>query len=234
MRIKFFVFVFFLLPVICWSCDKDPEIEQFIEIEKETVSTEETDGDPNEPSDDGNDCPKISILNFLGDSIIDFWKNIEDYFPDYECHNYGWSAKGIDTFLGKVNKSILEGTECVVEIGTNDMRKVINDGTIDSYIEHYIDVLISLKAKRIYLLSLLPRNRAKDGGFDFNGHYPEYNKRIESRVAARMNNVVYIPMYDLFLKDGKINMDYSFDGLHPNAKGYEVMAKRIREYLIKE
>ncbi len=234
MRKKIFVFAFILLPIICWSCEKKQETEQLIEIEKKTVSTEEPDSVMNEPSDDGNDNPKISILNFLGDSIIDFWKNIDDYFPDYECHNYGWSAKGIDTFLGKVNISILEGTECVVEIGTNDMRKVINDGTIDSYVEHYIDVLISLKAKRIYLLSLLPRNRAKDGGFDFNSYYPEYNKRIESRVADRMNNVVYIPIYDLFLKNGKINMNYSYDGLHPNAKGYEIMARRIREYLVKE
>ena len=233
MRKKLFVFVFFLLPAICWSCDKDPDIEQLIDVEKETAPNNESDDDTNEATDDGNN-PTVHILNFLGDSIIDYWDNVDDYFPEYECHNYGWSAKGINTFLGKVNKSILEGTECVVEIGTNDMRKVINDGTIDSYVEHYIDVLISLKAKRIYLLSLLPRNRAKDGGFDYNSHYPEYNKRIESRVAARMDNVVYIPMYDLFLKNGKINMDYSYDGLHPNAKGYEIMAKRIREFLIKE
>lgn len=225
-RKKVFFFSFLLLPLICWSCDKDPDIEPLIEIEKEAGRQES--------NDDTKDDPSISVLNFLGDSIIDFWDNIDNYFPEYECHNYGWSAKGIDSFLGKVNIHILEGTECVVEIGTNDMRTVINNGTIDSYIEHYIDVLISLKAKKIYLLSLLPRNRAKDGGFDYNSHYPEYNKRIENRVATRMDNVVYIPMYDLFLKDGKINMDYSFDGLHPNAKGYEVMAKRIREYLIKE
>lgn len=234
MRIKLFVFAFFLLPVICWSCDKDPDIEQLIDVEKETVPNGESDGGTNGTTNGGNENPRVSILNFLGDSIIDYWNNVDDYFPEYECHNYGWSAKGINTFLGKVNKSILEGTECVVEIGTNDMRKVINDGTIDSYVEHYVDVLISLKAKRIYLLSLLPRNRAKDGGFDFNSHYPEYNKIIESRVTARMNNVVYIPIYDLFLKNGKINMDYSYDGLHPNTKGYEIMAKRIREYLIKE
>ena len=225
-RKKVFIVSFLLLPLICWSCDKDPYIEPLIEIEKEAGRQES--------NDDTKDDPSISVLNFLGDSIIDFWDNIDNYFPEYECHNYGWSAKGIDSFLGKVNIHILEGTECVVEIGTNDMRTVINNGTIDSYIEHYIDVLISLKAKRIYLLSLLPRNRAKDGGFDYNSHYPEYNNKIENRAIARMDNIVYIPMYDLFLKDGKINMDYSFDGLHPNAKGYEVIAKRIREYLIKE
>ncbi len=235
---KLLVYAFFLLPILCWSCDKDPVIEQIIEVEKETEpeneSDDESDGDSNGSTGDGNENnPAASILNFLGDSIIDFWNTIDDYFPEYECHNYGWSAKGIDTFLGKVNIQTLEGTECVIEIGTNDMRSVIMNGTIDSYVEHYIDVLISLKAKRIYLLSLLPRNRAKDGGFDFNSHYPEYNQKIEKRVAVRMNNVVYVPVYDLFLKDGKINMEYSNDGLHPNAKGYEVMAKRIREYLVK-
>lgn len=184
-------------------------------------------------SEDENDNSG-PVLNFLGDSIIDYWSNLDVYFPDYNCHNYGWSGKGIDTFLGRVNKASLKNTECVVEIGTNDMRKIISAGEVDSYIEHYIDVLMSLNAKRIYLLSLLPRNRKKDGGFDFNSHYPEINKKIQKRVAERMNNVIYIPLYDLFLKDGKINEDYTYDGLHPNTLGYEVMASAIKGYLVKQ
>ena len=175
----------------------------------------------------------VPILNFLGDSIIDYWKGVSDFFPEYICFNYGWSAKGIDTFLGKVDIDSLKNTECVVEIGTNDMRKVISSGMVDSYVEHYIDVLISLKAKHIYLMSLLPRNRAKDGNFDFNSHYPEINKKIQEQVASRMDNVVYIPLFDLFLKEGHINWDYTYDGLHPNAKGYEVMANEIKKYLLR-
>ena len=49
-----------------------------------------------------------------------------------------------------------------------------------------------------------------------------------------MNNVIYVPLYDRFLKDGQINWDYTNDGLHPNAQGYEVIAMTIREYLIKQ
>lgn len=232
MRKKIYILVLLFLPIICCSCEKDPYIEEIIEIEKDNTIQD----DSNESGQNGGDSGGsaiVSLLNFLGDSIIARWSSVSSYFPEYDCHNYGWSTKGIDTFLGRVNIQALEGTECVVEIGTNDMRRVIDGGGIDSYIEHYIDVLISLKAKRIYLLSLLPRNRAKDGGYDYNAHYPEINKKIENRVAARMDNVVYIPLYELFLKDGKINSQYSGDGLHPNARGYEVMAKRIREYLVK-
>jgi len=230
MKNNIYILALLLLQVVCCSCDKDPNLEEIIELEKENTEREDSNGTGQNDDDSGT----ISILNFLGDSIIARWKDVNDFFPEYECHNYGWSSKGIDTFLGRVSISKLEGTECVIEIGTNDMRNVINEGTIDSYVEHYIDVLVSLKAKRIYLLSLLPRNRTKDGGFDYNGHYPEYNKKIETRVAARMDNVIYIPMYDLFLKDGKINSQYSGDGLHPNARGYEYMASIIRKYLVKE
>ena len=184
-------------------------------------------------SDDENENSG-PVLVFLGDSIIENWSNLNVYFPVYNCYNYGWSAKGIDTFLGRVNIVTLKNTECVVEIGTNDMRKIITAGEVNSYIEHYIDVLESLNAKRIYLLSLLPRNREKDGGFDFNSHYPEINMKIQKRVAERMDNVIYIPLYDLFLKDGKINEDYTYDGLHPNALGYEVMASAINGYLVKQ
>ena len=182
--------------------------------------------------DENNDSRPV--LNFLGDSIIDYWSNLNEWFPEYNCHNYGWSGKGIDTFLFRVNISSLKNTECVIEIGTNDMRKIISAGEVDRYIEYYIDVLESLRARRIYLLSLLPRNRAKDGGFDFNSYYPEINKKIQKRVTERMKNVIYIPLFDRFLKDGKINGDYTYDGLHPNTQGYEVIAMAIREHLIKQ
>lgn len=223
-----------LLLLSCISCSKEdsPDLQDTVVVE-EDVSENTNEGKGDNEKDDGAEEGK-SLLNFIGDSIIDYWKSLDDYFPDFECHNYGWSAKGIDTFLGRIDVKLLADTECVVEIGTNDMRRVINADTIDNYIEHYIDVLVSLKTKRIYLLSLLPRNRAKDGGFDFNSRYPEINGKIKKRVAERMDNVIYIPLFDLFFKNGQINWDYTYDGLHPNAKGYEVMASEMGKYLIKE
>lgn len=219
MRTKL-LFLFYII-ILTSSCESySDDIQTLIEEDVNTNFSDEDDKDNSVP-----------ILNFLGDSIIDYWKNLEFFFPGYECHNYGWSGKGIDSFLGKINIELLENTNCIVEIGTNDMRKVINNGSIDNYIDHYIDVLTSIKAKRIFLLSLLPRNRQKDGNFNFNDYYPEINQKIEEQTKTRMNNVVYIPLYDTFLKNGKMNEEYTYDGLHPNHRGYEVMATIINEYI---
>lgn len=172
-------------------------------------------------------------LNFLGDSIIEIWKELGDAFPDYECKNLGWSGKGIDTFLGRIDISTLAGTDCVVEIGTNDMGMVIRNNSLDEYALHYIDVLKSLKARRIYLFSLIPRNREKDGGLPYNANYIVFNQRIQELTKAQMDNVIYVPVFDAFLKDSEINWDYTYDGLHPNQQGYNVMAQELRKYLVK-
>lgn len=208
------IFTILLSLVVC-SCNSELEFD----LPEDSISKE-----------NGN---SPQLLNFLGDSIIDYWENVSMFFPGYDCINYGWSTKGIDTFLGKVNLKMIEDSECVIEIGTNDMRKVIIADSIDNYIEHYIDVLMSLNAKRIYLLSLLPRNRAKDGGFDFNSYYPEINTKIQERTTQRMDNIIYIPLFDEFLRNGQINWDYTYDGLHPNYKGYVVIANEINKHLVK-
>lgn len=216
---SYLTFLLLFLTLSFCSCDSDSICEDAEIPNDEAQQKENTDEESS------------IILNFLGDSIIEYWKNIGDYFPQYECFNYGWSRQGIDTFLNRMDVKVLEGSECVVEIGTNDMRNVINANIIDEYVEHYIDVLISWNAKRIYLLSLLPRNRAKDGSFDYNSRYPEINAKIQMRALERMDNVIYIPLYDIFLKEGQINWDYTYDGLHPNTKGYEIMARVINSYL---
>ena len=186
-------------------------------------------------NDDVEDTGKPKpMLNFIGDSIIEYWRNLGNHFKDYDCHNYGWSGKGIATFLGRIDASTLAGTECVVEIGTNDIRRVVNNGNMDAYVAQYIEVLKSLNAKRIYLFSLLPRNRLKDGNFPYNEHYVVFNQTIMELTQAEMPNVVYVPVFDAFIKDGEINWDYTNDGLHPNQQGYDVMARELRKYLVKE
>ncbi len=207
MRYRLFLFSLSLVTIIICSCGSDDEEA------------------PNESK---------PILNFLGDSIIEYWSSLDSAFPDYECLNHGWSGKGIETFLGRTDVGSLAGTECVVEIGTNDLRKVIGKSNLDSYVKRYIDVLKSLKAKRIYLFSLLPRNRAKDGDYPYNAYYVAFNHAIEEQTQTEMTNVVYVPIFDAFLKDGEINWEYTYDGLHPNARGYEVMALELRKYLVKE
>lgn len=223
------------------SCSK--ETDDVLEtVEENVIPTKPSDGNNGKGDDTGSgtgtgngtgtntDSCTVSIINFLGDSIIDYWPNLSDYFPSFQCNNFGITRMGIKSFLKNVDKSKLVNSVCVIEIGTNDMKNVILADTIDNYVKVYIDVLSSLNAKQIYLFSLLPRNRAKDN-FDFNKYYPSINSKIKEAVQKSMNNVIYVNVYDLFLKNGEINWDYTSDGLHPNAAGYKVMADELKKYL---
>lgn len=223
------------------SCSK--EIDEVIDnVEENLTPTKPSDSNDGKGDGSGSgtgtgngtgtntDSCTVSIINFLGDSIIDYWLNLSDYFPSFQCNNFGITRMGIKTFLKNVNKSKLVNSVCVIEIGTNDMKNVILADTIDNYVKVYVNVLSSLNAKQIYLFSLLPRNRAKDI-FDFNKYYPSINSKIKEAVQKSMNNVIYVNVYDLFLKNGEINWDYTYDGLHPNGEGYKVMADELRKYL---
>jgi len=170
-------------------------------------------------------------LRFLGDSIIDYWDDVSDYFPGITCFNYGITRMGIRTFLKNVDKNKLVDGNLVIEIGTNDVKWIITNNCMDEYVEEYVDTLQSLRAKKIYLLSILPRNRAKDRQ-DLNDYIEQLNPMIQKAVKEQMSDVVvYIDLYDIFLKDDQINWDYTYDGLHPNATGYKVMADEIKRVL---
>lgn len=173
---------------------------------------------------------KPIVLNFLGDSIIDYWDNLSDFFPLYTCHNYGLTRTGINSFLKNVNTDSLKESICIIEVGTNDMKKVITENSLDQYVKEYVSVLQSLKAKKIFLISLLPRNRAIDK-FDYNSYYPEINDRIKNEVTTQIENLVYIDLYNKFLKDGVIDEHLTYDGLHPNIYGYKIIAESLNIYL---
>jgi len=63
------------------------------------------------------------------------------------------------------------------------------------------------------------------------------NKRISeiNKILKEMcekEKLTYIDMYDLLTdKSGDLDLDYTVDGLHINEKGYEVITKKLMEYI---
>lgn len=160
-------------------------------------------------------------LVFLGDSLVARW-DLEVSFPSCVVENKGLSGSGIDSFSKYKNQYI--GTDIVVIIGTNDLGRISNDN-IAEYTQNYLEQIVATGAENIYLFSILPRNFANDSA-DINEKIERLNALIKSR-SNEYGNVVYIDAYSSMKKDGNINHQYSYDGLHMNPYGYEILSQLL-------
>lgn len=159
---------------------------------------------------------------FIGDSLIARW-DLDLFFPNELVYNYGLSGSGIEHIEDYQGR--FEGKEIVVIIGTNDIR----DRSIDNdsaYVERYVSAILALKGERVFLFSIFPR--------DFKGDWDSINSKIQKinqLISEKIKDkeIVYIDVFSDMLKDETLNMEYSYDGLHLNPNGYELITYRLNE-----
>lgn len=168
-----------------------------------------------------NDFKNETIYNFVGDSLIARWPLDED-FPSQLVYNHGKSGEGID-YLNQFG-STLYGSDVVVIIGTNDLKK-ISEGDIDSYVGVYLDKVSILTNQTIYLYSVLPRDASHDPN-DINAKIETFNHQVQT-CLKNYPKIKYLDVYEDFLLDGKINNQYYSDGLHLTTYGYEVLTQKL-------
>lgn len=119
-------------------------------------------------------------------------------------------------------------------IGINDIGRNIPDSLILRNYEWMIRrIREASPATKIYFQTLLPVNNT------FTQHKEHYNKdqHIKAvnaglRVLTARYHITLIDLHPHFLdKDGRLNADYTMDGLHLNDKGYQVWKAVLKPYL---
>ena len=87
--------------------------------------------------------------------------------------------------------------------------------------------------KNIILIGLTPVNEKLtnpyENTFFFNDRIKQYNKIIENCCSK---DILFIDLFEEWINNPKY-INWLGDGLHPNAKGYEKMYQKIKEFLIK-
>jgi len=113
-------------------------------------------------------------------------------------------------------------------IGTNDLGRGKSVSQIITDYEVLVKLILNKTPEtELYLQSILP---TKNQITRKNEDITEINKGIVE--IAHKYSLTYINLYDLFkTKDNELNMDYSFDGLHLNGKGYLVWKDAIINYI---
>jgi lysophospholipase L1-like esterase len=163
-----------------------------------------------------------------GDSITEIFNMdlLESYVEKSgkSVYNRGISGDTSDRFLERFDDTVLalKPANLVLLIGTNDLS-LIND--IDYIYGNIKQVVIKSKSvcDNIILQSVYPveaKNKKKNKSIEV------LNDKL--KTLCETENITYLDMYSLLLDaNGGFNSKYTYDGLHPNALGFEIVAEQI-------
>ncbi|MCM4167974.1 hypothetical protein KCTC52924_01205 [Arenibacter antarcticus] len=180
--------------------------------------------------------PKVC---FLGNSIVHYWGGLpeaprsngeqswEDNFGDFKTRNFGFGWDRIENVLWRVYQGELDGFEAdqiVLMIGTNNLH-LNSDKEILVGLEILVQAIRQRQPKaKLLLVGFLPR--VKD-------EFRIRNLNLEIAKLASSNTLKYVDVGPVLLqKDQKIDATLFSDGLHPNDKGYSLLGRELRKYIM--
>jgi lysophospholipase L1-like esterase len=172
-----------------------------------------------------------SRVVFMGDSITDIWK-LDQSFPGKPYVNRGIGGQTTPQMLLRFRPDVIDLAPKVVVIlaGTNDIAGNTGPMTLGE-IEANLQTMTELARAhgiRVVLSSVLPVNNYTERSKLFFPLRPpaqivELNNWI--RDYAAHNGCIYLDYFGAMVDDkGLLQADLAEDGLHPNAKGFAIMA----------
>lgn len=173
----------------------------------------------------GSDGPEGPLV-LMGDSIAAQW-DADAFFPALSPVNLGIPGAGVES-LGRF-AGTRAGDTVILIVGTNDIS-FLSDDLLDAYAESYAGYVEALGAKKVLLLSVLPRCAVPSDGHDVNPLIRRLNEAVKERCAS-LRPVIYIDAWPAFMHEGKPMAHLYNDRLHLSPDGYEVLAALVRPYL---
>lgn len=127
------------------------------------------------------------------------------------------SASGETRFKWHLKKKI---DILVLELGANDGLRGLKISETENNLKKIIQIAKDKKIKTLLLGLLMPPNYGK-----------KYTKEF-SQMYQNISTELKIPLMPFILKDVAGRAEYNqADGIHPNAKGHELVAKRVTEFV---
>lgn len=171
---------------------------------------------------------------FMGDSITDGWK-LNEYFPGKPYINRGISGQTTPQMLIRYRPDVvaLKPKVVVILAGTNDIAGNTGPTTIETIEGNLASMAELARANniRVVIASVLPisdYNKNNDGKSIVQsarrppGQILALNRWLKEYASE--NGLVYLDYFSAMADEkGFLKEEVARDGLHPNAKGYEVM-----------
>jgi len=183
-------------------------------------------------------APEEDRVVFMGDSITDSWgRKNGKFFPGKPYVNRGISGQTTPQMLIRFRPDVIALRPKVVVIlaGTNDIAGNTGPTTLEAIEGNLISMAELARANgiRVVLASLLPvcdyirpqtPRRPTEKILAVNAWMKDY---------AAKNGFIYLDYYSAMLDDNKMfKQELTYDGLHPNDAGYEVMAPLAEKAIV--
>jgi lysophospholipase L1-like esterase len=174
--------------------------------------------------------PNEDRVVFMGDSITDGWgRQYGKFFPEKPYINRGISGQTTPQMLIRFRPDViaLRPKAVVILAGTNDIAGNTGPTTLEVIEDNIASMSELARANgiRVVLASLLPV-------CDY--LKPQTDRRPTEKILAvnawmkdyaTKNGLIYLDYYDAMLDDSRmLKQQLTYDGLHPNDAGYEIMA----------
>ncbi len=174
-------------------------------------------------------APGENRVVFMGDSITDGWgRQHGQFFPGKPYVNRGISGQTTPQMLIRFRPDVIALKPKVVVIlaGTNDIAGNTGPMTLEAIEDNLVSMAELAQANniRVVLSAVMPvcdyikpqtARRPPEKIIALNAWMKDY---------AAKNNFVYLDYYSAMLDDKEMfRKELTFDGLHPNDAGYEVM-----------
>lgn len=177
--------------------------------------------------------PKNAIL-FIGSSSFNFWKDMQEYFPNHIVINRGFGGSALPDVIRYADQIIYpyQPKQVVIYCGENDIA--MENATPQVVLD------------RVKTLTGMIRNKFKDVPIVYVSIKPSPSRahlmpvmasanRMIKEYLATLKNTVFVDVYSQMLNpEGKPKTDiFIDDNLHMNAKGYAIWKQAIEPNLIK-
>ena len=175
--------------------------------------------------------PDKKLLLFTGSSSIKMWKNVPDYFPEYNVINNGFGGSHFSDLIFFYDKLITKQTPDILFIyeGDNDIASGKKPSKIIKQAKELVkQIKADLPQTKIIFIAPKPSiarwNLKKD--------YNKLNKKL-AKLCKKQDNTEFADVWNIMLdENGNVYTDiFIEDGLHMNKKGYDLWAKVIFELL---
>jgi lysophospholipase L1-like esterase len=174
--------------------------------------------------------PSEETIVFTGSSSIRIWHDLETRFPQYHIVNSGFGGSQASDLLDYSDVLIgrFHPKKVFIYEGDNDIAEGKRPKVILGDIKEIIAKIRALRPDTEILLIAAKPSLAR---WKLRGKYRRLNRRFE-RLAKKDTMITAVDVWHPMLTGRKLKTDiFLEDGLHMNAKGYELWYGVLKKYV---